>query len=155
MCRKANQKFVEFAAGAKEVNMKRYAGMIALAIAMAFGVSVPAYADGPGRPESAVPISPAEIKGAISKIDGDHYVVKDLRTGKDVEFAIEKDVKAQLERPLKVGDQVEAQLTPEGYAKAVVLVANQDTMDKGAKEKSGPKDIGTIQAPGPTVPSDK
>src|SRR5713101_6448750 len=92
--RKANPKFAGFAAGAKEVNMKRYAGVIALAIAMVFGFGVTAYADGPGRPESAVPISPSEIKGAISKIDGDHFVMTDLRTGKDVEFAIEKDVKA-------------------------------------------------------------
>jgi len=131
--------------------MKRYMGVIVLVIAMAFGFGVSAYADGPGRPETG-PISPAEIKGKISKIDGDHYVVKDLRTGKDVEFAIEKDVRAQLERPLKVGDQVEAQLTPEGYAKAVMLDTQKD---KDAKNKSGPKDIGTIQAPGPTVPSEK
>jgi len=131
--------------------MKRYMGVSVVVIAMAFGFCVSAYADGPGRPETG-PISPAEIKGKISKIDGDHYVVKDLRTGKDVEFAIEKDVRAQLERPLKVGDQVEAQLTPEGYAKAVMLDTQKD---KDAKNKSGPKDIGTIQAPGPTVPSEK
>jgi len=155
--RKANQKFVGFAAGAKEVDMKRYAGVIALAIAMVFGFSVTAYAeDAVGRTDSG-PVRPAMVKGEISKVEGNNYTIKDSLSGKDVKFAIETDMKVKLERLPKVGDQIEAQLTPEGYAKAVVF-AKEGTMDKGAKEKSGekdksaPKDIGGIQAPGPIEP---
>jgi hypothetical protein len=135
--------------------------MIALAITMIFGFGVVASADGPGRAEQAGPVSPTQVKGEVSKIDGDRYAVRDQRTGKDVEFAIEKDLRATFERPLKVGDQIEAQLTPEGYAKAVTLVAKQDQQNrsqgrdmenKGTKDKTGPKDLGTIQGQGAGEP---
>ena len=143
--------------------MKRYAGVIVLVIAMAFGFGVTAYAeDAVGRTDSG-PVRPAMVKGEISKVEGNNYTIKDSLSGKDVKFAIETDMKVKLERLPKVGDQVEAQLTPEGYAKAVVFAkqGTQGTMDKGAKEKSGekdksaPKDIGGIQAPGPIEPGKK
>jgi hypothetical protein len=98
-----------------------------------------------GRVETPGPISPALVKGEVSKIDGDMVFVKD-KSGTDVKFVLEKDMKARLERPLKVGDQIEAQLTPEGYAKSINLVAGSD---KKGKDKSDPKDIGAIQSPGP------
>jgi hypothetical protein len=137
--------------------------VIVLVIAMVFGFGVTAYAeDTVGRTDSG-PVKPAEVKGEVLKVEGNNYLVKDRLSGKDVKFAIETDMKAKMERLPKVGDQIEAQLTPEGYAKTVVLVAKQDTdtMDKGAKEKSGakdkseskdPKDIGGIQAPGAIEP---
>jgi hypothetical protein len=137
--------------------MKQYMRVIVLVIAMVFGFGVTAYAeDAVGRTDSG-PVRPAMVKGEISKVEGNNYTIKDSLSGKDVKFAIETDMKVKLERLPKVGDQVEAQLTPEGYAKAVVF-AKQGTMDKGAKEKSGekdksaPKDIGGIQAPGPIEP---
>ena len=161
--RRANQMFVEFAAGAKEVDMKQYMRVIVLVIAMVFGFGVTAYAeDTVGRTDSG-PVKPATIKGEVLKIDGNNYLVKDHLSGKDVKFAIETDMKAKLERLPKVGDQIEAQLTPEGYAKAVVF-AKLNTMDRGATDKSeskdksaakDPKNIGEIQAPGAIEPGKK
>jgi predicted AAA+ superfamily ATPase len=116
---------------------------IILAIVVLFGLSAAflGYASAQeGRVETGA-ISPALVKGEVSKIDGEVYSVKD-RTGKEVKFSLEKDMKAKLERPLKVGDQIEAQLTPEGFAKSINVVSTD------RKSKSEPKDIGTIQAPG-------
>jgi len=138
--------------------MKRYMRVSVLVIAMVFGFGVTAYAeDAVGRTDSG-PVKPASVKGEVLKIEGNNYLVKDSLSGKDVKFAIETDMKAKMERLPKVGDQIEAQLTPEGYAKAVVFA--KGTMDKGATDKSeskdksvakDPKDIGAIQAPGPIV----
>lgn len=137
--------------------MKQFMRVIVLVIAMVFGFGVTAYAaDAVGRTDRGL-VKPAEVKGEVLKVEGDNYIVKDRLSGKDVKFSIETDMKAKMERLPKVGDQIEAQLTPEGYAKTIVLVAKQDTqdtMDKGAKDKSGskdPKDIGGIQEPGPII----
>jgi hypothetical protein len=131
--------------------MKRHAGVMALALVLAFGLGL-AYADDPvGRTQTG-PVSPDRVKGEILKVDGEFYVIKDDLTGKDIKFAIEKDTQATLARPLEVGDQIDAQLTPEGFAKSVTLVAQskkqQDKMEQRSKDQTGPKDLGTIQAPG-------
>jgi hypothetical protein len=119
----------------------KHAIVLAIAIAIGLSAAFVGYANAvEGRVETTAPLSPALVKGEVSKIDGDTYSVKD-KTGKEVKFSLEKDMKARLERPLKVGDQIEAQLTPEGYAKSINLVAGAD------KDKKG-QDIGTIQTPG-------
>ncbi len=89
-------------------------------------------------------LAPAEIKGEVLKIDGDSFVVKDERSKKEVNFTIEKDVKATLDRPLKQGDRIEAYLTPEGIAKKVRFEGqkDQDMMNRAGK------DLGDVQSPG-------
>jgi hypothetical protein len=134
--------------------------IISTAIALAFGLGVAftAYAQ-EGRVETGAKLSPDKVTGEVTKIDGDTYFVKD-KTGKEVKFTVEKDRLATLERPLKVGDQIEAQLTPEGFAKSIRMAgagSGAAGAEKGkdqpggaekGKEQSGGKDIGTIQAPG-------
>ena len=137
--------------------MRRFIGVFVALIAVV-GFSSAVFADDPvGRADAGKPTSPAKVKGEVLKADGDIFTIKDKTTGKEVKFNVEKDAKAKLERPLKVGDQIEADLTPEGYAKEIRF-AGQDT--KGSqgsqdrkdvqdkRESKSPPDIGTIIAPG-------
>jgi hypothetical protein len=133
--------------------MRRSIGLlVALIAVMGFSSAVFAVE---GRTDTGMPMSPAKVKGEVLKADGDNFTIKDKSTGKEVKLSVEKDIKAKLERPLKVGDQIEAELTPEGYAKEIRF-AGQDA--KGSKEMQdkrdpkGPPDIGTIQAPGTVEP---
>lgn len=119
--------------------------IVSTAIALAFGLGVAFTAYGQeGRVETGAKLSPDKVTGEVTKIDGDTYFVKD-RTGKEVKFTVEKDRLATLDRPLKVGDKIEVQLTPEGFAKSITMAAVAG--EKG-KQKSGGMDIGTIQSPG-------
>jgi hypothetical protein len=108
-----------------------------------------------GRTDTGMPMSPAKVIGEVLKADGDTFTVKDKTSGKEVKLNIEKDVKAKLERPLKVGDQIEASLTPEGYAKEIRFAGKDDKASKEMQDKRDPKsppDVGTIIAPGTEKP---
>ena len=126
--------------------MKRI--IMCVAIALAFGCSAyTVYAeDAVGRVDTGAKLSPEKVNGEITKIEGDTYFVRD-KAGKEVKFTVEKDMRGTLERPLKVGDKIEAQLTPEGYAKSIRMADSGAAMGEKGKE-SGGKDIGSIQAPG-------
>jgi hypothetical protein len=135
--------------------MRQFIGVIVTLIAVV-GFSSAVFADDPvGRADTGKPLSPAKVKGEVLKAEGDTFTIKDQASGKEVKLNVEKDIKAKLERPLKVGDKIEADLTPEGYAKEIRF-ASQDT--KGSKEvqdkpdPKNPPDIGTIQAPGTVEP---
>jgi hypothetical protein len=112
-----------------------------------------------GRTDTGMPIKPAKVKGEVTKADGDTFTIKDKMSGKEVKLNVEKDIKAKLDRPLKVGDQIEADLTPEGYAKEIRFAGqdtkggSQDRKDMQDKRDSkSPPDIGTIQEPGTVEP---
>jgi uncharacterized protein YdeI (BOF family) len=53
------------------------------------------------------------IEGEILKVEGDLYTVKDA-TGKEVQLHV--DESTQQSGKLKEGDQIEAEVTPEGHA---------------------------------------
>ena len=56
---------------------------------------------------------PQSIEGEILKVEGDLYTVKDA-TGKEVQLHV--DESTQQSGKLKEGDQIEAEVTPEGHA---------------------------------------
>jgi len=116
--------------------------ILALACAVTLGMSTAGLAEDPaGRADTNI-VSQGEIRGEVLKVDGDNYVVKDLRSNSEVKLTIEKDVMASLPSPLKQGDLIEAFVTPEGYAKTVRLASEGKDMDKAGKH------LGDIQAPG-------
>jgi len=116
--------------------------ILALACAVTLGMSTTGLAEDPaGRADTNI-VPQGEIRGEVLKVDGDNYLVKDLRSNSEVKLTIEKDVMASLQHPLKEGDLIEAFVTPEGYAKTIRVAAEGKDMDKAAKE------LGDIQAPG-------
>jgi uncharacterized protein YdeI (BOF family) len=56
------------------------------------------------------------IKGEVLKVEGENYTIKDA-SGKEIRIHVDKSTKTH--GPLKVGDKVEAEATPEGHATSV------------------------------------
>jgi len=84
--------------------------------------------------ESPIPdgqkIMRERLQGELVKIDGDTYVVKDTITGKETSFHIDKNStqlgkdRARMDGNFKVGDRIEAQITPDGHATFVQSMAD-------------------------------
>lgn len=92
--------------------MKKLAAIVAVAVFVCFSVGSFSYAAEP----SSKPMAAAEgqtVKGEITKIEGENYVVKDA-SGKEARLHVDKTT--QKEGALKVGDKVEASVTKEGHA---------------------------------------
>jgi hypothetical protein len=125
--------------------MRRFIGVFVALIAVV-GFSSAVFAA-----DAAKSMSPAKVKGEVLKAEGDSFIIKDTSSGKEMKLSVEKDVKAKLDRPIKVGDQIEADLTPEGYAKEIRFAGKDAKGSKEMQDKRDPKsppDIGTIIAPG-------
>ncbi len=74
-------------------------------------------------PKGVVETSPQQaVKGEIVKTEGDFFTVKDP-SGKEVRIHVDKttmlDKASGLGETLKVGDQIEVEITPQGHARTV------------------------------------
>jgi hypothetical protein len=129
--------------------MNRYAVVISLAFMMVFGTATLIYAvdmpkdtqskdmlekktkqkdDSPAaghgdNPKAVVETAPQQaVKGEIIKAEGEFYTVKDP-SGKEVRIHVDKttnlDKASGLGATLKVGDQIEVEVTPQGHARTV------------------------------------
>lgn len=98
--------------------MKSMLRLFTLAAVMSFGLVSWTHA----AEEMAAPGSQT-IKGDVLKIDGEYYVVKDS-TGKEVRLHVDKTSK--LEKDLKAGDKIEAQVTDKGHAQSIKRDSHQE-----------------------------
>jgi hypothetical protein len=85
--------------------MKKLAGLLALALMLAFATTSVTFAAGEQM-----------IKGDLLKIEGEFYVVKDA-AGKEVRLHVDKTTK--MEGAVKEGDKIEAQATDKGHAMSI------------------------------------
>ena len=90
--------------------MKKLTGLIMFALVLSIGMVPMLYAA--DMTESP---TPKMVNGDLLKIDGEFYVVKDLReAGKEVRLHVDKTTK--LEGTFKAGDKVEAKATETDHA---------------------------------------
>jgi len=85
--------------------MRKLAGLLAIALMLAFGTATVTLAAGEQT-----------IKGDLLKIEGEFYVVKDA-SGKEVRLHVDKTTK--VEGAVKAGDKIEAQATDKGHAMSI------------------------------------
>ena len=103
--------------------------LITLFVAMAFSVGLASlgYGSEPiptDSPKGAA--SDLTIKGDVQMIEGEFYFVKDT-TGHQVRLHVNNETK--LEDRIKVGDKIEARVTPEGDVMAMaVQIPQNDTV---------------------------
>ncbi len=120
----------------------------AFAIALVFGIATASYAadqpkDAPPKatlekqtgqpddspaaghgssPKTSETMAQKAVQGEIVKIDGEFYVVRDA-SGKEVRIHVDKDTmtdKGAIQGDsLKVGDRIEAEVTPQGHARSI------------------------------------
>ena len=90
--------------------MKRSISVLAMLVALGM-FSVSNAADPMGKAGAA-----QTVKGEILKVDGENYTIKDA-SGKEVRLHVDKTTKTS--GPLKVGDKIEAEATPEGHANSI------------------------------------
>ena len=68
------------------------------------------------------------VRGRVLKIDGQMYLIKE-RSGKEVQLRVDKQTqKGQVnlkDEPFKIGDRVEAYMTPDGHAFSISLTRGQ------------------------------
>ncbi len=85
--------------------MKKLIGLIMFALVLSIGMVPMLYAA-----DVTEPPTPKMVNGDLLKIEGEFYVVKDLRNaGKEVRLHV--DQTTQLEGAFKAGDKVEVQAT--------------------------------------------
>ena len=82
-------------------------------------------------PQGGIP--PAVVTGELLKIEGKNYVVKDP-SGKEVTFQLDQRTKMNA-RP-NVGDQIRAELAPQGYAHSINMAS--DSTQAGTPDKKKP-----------------
>jgi maltose-binding protein MalE len=63
-------------------------------------------------------VSETLVRGDVLMTEGEFYIVKDV-TGHEVRLHVNKDTKADVK--VKVGDKIEARVTPEGHATSLTL----------------------------------
>ncbi len=109
-------------------------GLVAVAVMLSFGTLTYAAEPQAGKPRpDNVPAGESpfadpravtkerQVQGELVKIEGAFYVVKDA-AGKEVRMHVDKNTskldkdRAQMDREFKVGDKIDAQVTPEGHA---------------------------------------
>lgn len=98
---------------------------LALGLLLTVGVVTLAYADDTRPSSSPMPFSQTSqvVKGDVLMIEGDFYVVKDI-TGHETRLHVSADTK--MDAKVKVGDKIEAQVTPDGHAKSITLQIQQE-----------------------------
>jgi hypothetical protein len=98
---------------------------LALGLMLGVGVAVLAYADDTRPSSPPMPFSQTSqvVKGDVLMIEGDFYVVKDI-TGRETRLHVSADTK--MDAKVKVGDKIEAHVTPDGHAKSITLQIQQE-----------------------------
>ena len=95
-----------------------------VAIAFSFGMASLSHGADPIPTDSSkTAASELTIKGDVQMIEGEFYFVKDT-TGHEVRLHVNNETK--LEGKLKVGDKIEARVTSEGHATAIMLQIPQN-----------------------------
>ena len=91
-------------------------------------------------PEGGIPAE--VVTGKLLKIDGKNYVVKD-QSGKEVHFQTDERtmVDANVAHRPKVGDQIRAEVMPQGYAYSIHSASDSTEAGTGPQVKSDPKSI--------------
>lgn len=139
--------------------MNKQAGAIVVSILFAVGTAGASYAadttrpmkgSDPGAAEAAKPMTPSDpmkvregsnvtpqggapdrvVTGELLKIDGKNYVVKD-QSGKEVHFQL--DERTHMNARPNVGDQIRAQVAPQGYAYSINMAS--DSTQAGTPDK--------------------
>jgi hypothetical protein len=66
------------------------------------------------------------VKGDVLMTEGEFYIVKDI-TGHEVRLHVNKETKLDGTVKVKVGDKIEARVTPEGHATSITLQIQQNS----------------------------
>jgi len=66
------------------------------------------------------------VKGDVLMTEGEFYIVKDI-TGHEVRLHVNKETKLDGTVKVKVGDKIEARVTPEGHATSIALQIPQNS----------------------------
>lgn len=101
--------------------MNRYRRLLIIAapaFAGLLSITAMGLAATPGPPSPGAGLQ--TITGQVLNIEGDVYAVKDI-SGHEVLFHVTKETKVEGGLKPKVGDRIEAQVTPEGHAIVVAL----------------------------------
>jgi len=95
-------------------------GTLVMAAMLSFGLVVVSSMVGPVVTDSSKTMAMPEqvVKGDVLMTEGEFYIVKDI-TGHEVRLHVNKDTK--LDGKVKVGDKIEARVTPEGHATSITL----------------------------------
>jgi hypothetical protein len=78
------------------------------------------------------------VKGSVLDQEGEYYTIKDM-SGHELRLHVDKDTK--MEERIKVGDRIEAQVTPDGHAKSI-RVPMSDAMPSTPKPLPGGSESG-------------
>ena len=99
-------------------------GTLVMAAMLSFGLVVVSSMVGPIVTDSSKTMAMPEqvVKGDVLMTEGEFYIVKDI-TGHEVRLHVNKDTK--LDGKVKVGDKIEARVTPEGHASSITLQVPQ------------------------------
>ena len=99
--------------GTRIILMLSFASFLSLS-----AIGIAATAESAPAPSGA---TPQTIKGSILNIEGEVYSVKDL-SGHEVQVRVTKETKVEGGLKPKVGDRIEAHITPDGQAVFVALL---------------------------------
>ncbi len=101
--------------------MKR-TGTLVMAAMLSFGLVALSSTVEPILADSSKTMAmPAQIvKGDVLMTEGEFYIVKDI-TGHEVRLHVNKETKLDGTVKVKVGDKIEARVTPEGHATSITL----------------------------------
>lgn len=103
--------------------MKRI-GTLIVATAISFSLAPLVHGAEPIQTDSSNgAASELTIKGDVQLIEGEFYFVKDI-TGHQVRLHVNTETK--LEDRIKVGDKIEARVTPEGHAQSIAVQIPQN-----------------------------
>jgi hypothetical protein len=99
-------------------NSRKVGGAI-LVLAGSIAAGIPTVAAEPTKDSStSAPAISQTVKGDVLNIEGEFYFVKDL-TGHELRLHVNKETKT--DGKVKVGDKIEARVTPEGQVTSLTL----------------------------------
>jgi len=106
--------------------MKR-TGTLVIAAVLSFGLVVLSSMVEPILTDSSKTMAMPEqiVKGDVLMTEGEFYIVKDI-TGHEVRLHVNKETKLDGTVKVKVGDKIEARVTPEGHAISITLLVPQN-----------------------------
>lgn len=101
-------------------------GNLVMAAMLSFGLVTLSGAVEPILTDSSKTMAMPEriVKGDVLMTEGEFYIVKDI-TGHEVRLHVNKETK--LDGKVKVGDKIEARVTPEGHATSITLQIPQSS----------------------------
>jgi hypothetical protein len=117
------------------MNTNRFAvivATVAFIILLGAGPALLATTPGPNASSANVQI----VKGYVLSIEGDVYSIKDM-SGHEVQVHVTADTKMEGGLKVKVGDRVEAQVSPDGHAMLVALQLPEAESAAIPKQPSG------------------